>query len=140
MRSLVFESVRELLFNAVKHSHARSAAVNLRMVAGQLQIVVSDQGAGFDPKSLNRVGKPGGGFGLFSIRERLDLVGGNLEIDSRPGKGSRFVLTVPIAAAAAAPPAPVAVAAEPDGDGIPPGWLRRFRAGRFACCWPMTTP
>jgi signal transduction histidine kinase len=44
---------------------------------------------------LKLAGQIGGGFGLFSIRERLDLIGGNLEIDSAPGKGSRFILTAP---------------------------------------------
>jgi PAS domain S-box-containing protein len=96
VRILLFESVRELLFNAAKHSRARSATVNVRRLNGSLQIVVSDQGAGFDLKSLPQAGEKGSGFGLFSIRERLDLIGGRLEIDSSPGNGSRFLLTVPL--------------------------------------------
>ncbi|MFO7654405.1 MAG: PAS domain-containing protein [Candidatus Krumholzibacteriia bacterium] len=95
VRILLFESVRELLFNAVKHSRARSATVNLRRLSRQLQVVVSDQGKGFDPAAV-RPGAEGGGFGLFSIRERLDLVGGTFEMHSVPGAGSRFVLTAPL--------------------------------------------
>ncbi len=95
VRLLLFESVRELLFNTVKHSHTRSAAVSVRYVDGQIQVVVSDQGAGFDPKTVPPVGAQGAGFGLFSIHERLDLIGGRLEIYSSPGKGSRFVLVAP---------------------------------------------
>ncbi len=95
VRVLLFESVRELLFNAVKHSHARSAAVNVRPVDGRVQVVVSDQGAGFDPEAIPQAGEEGGGFGLFSIRERLELIGGRLEIESAVGQGSRFVLTAP---------------------------------------------
>lgn len=94
---LLFEAVRELLFNAVKHSGAKSAAVSLRRLEGGLvQIVVSDAGRGFDPKAVKPAGVSGGGFGLFSIRERLDLIGGQMGIDSAPGRGSRFALTAPL--------------------------------------------
>ena len=90
VKILLFESVRELLFNAVKHSRSRSATIGARLVDGQLQVLVSDQGAGFDPKAIPPAGEAGGGFGLFSIRERLELIGGRLEIESAPGTGSRF--------------------------------------------------
>jgi PAS domain S-box-containing protein len=104
VKLLLFESVRELLFNAVKHAHAASAGVNARRIQGDaLRVTVSDTGTGFDPAALKTAGAAGGGFGLFSIRERLDLVGGSLEIDSAAGKGSRFMLTVPFAGGAAAP-------------------------------------
>lgn len=115
---LLFESVRELLFNCVKHSKTRSATVNLRRVDGQIQIVVADQGAGFDPAALRPAGTDGGGFGLFSIRERLDLFGGRLELDSAPGKGSRFVLSAPVGPTPAADPTPDATP-EPLTDGQP---------------------
>ncbi len=108
VKVLLFESVRELLFNAVKHSGTRSAAVNLRRLDGQLQVVVSDQGAGFDLEAIPQAGEKGGGFGLFTVRERLDLVGGRLEIESAPGKGSRFVLTAPVGALPEVQPEPLA--------------------------------
>jgi signal transduction histidine kinase len=93
---LLFESVRELLLNAVKHSKAHSVRVNLKSADGLVKLVVSDEGIGFDPKMLPRPGESGGGFGLFSIAERIQLIGGRVEIESSPGKGSRFVLQVPI--------------------------------------------
>jgi PAS domain S-box-containing protein len=93
---LLFESVRELLFNAVKHSATRSASVSLGAADGFLRLIVSDKGRGFDPHAIPRAGKSGSGFGLVSLRERLELIGGQFEIDSTPGKGSRFVLSVPI--------------------------------------------
>jgi len=93
---LLFESVRELLLNTVKHSKTYSVKVSLRCTEGLLHLVVSDEGIGFDPKNLPTVGDSGGGFGLFSITERLQLIGGRVEIDSSPGKGSRFVLHVPM--------------------------------------------
>jgi CheY-like chemotaxis protein len=59
-------------------------------------IQVSDDGVGFDPSaSLNHTGQHQGGLGLFSIQERLALLGGHLHIQSAPGKGSRFMLTLP---------------------------------------------
>ena len=93
---LLYESVRELLFNALKHSHTRSARVSLGTVDGSLRLGVSDQGVGFDPYTISLAGKSGRGFGLFSIQERLELIGGQFEIASAPGKGSRFVLSVPV--------------------------------------------
>jgi PAS domain S-box-containing protein len=95
VRILVFESVRELLVNAVKHSHVGSARVSLDQVnEAELRIAVSDAGTGFDPRRLKPPGAEGG-FGLFSVRERIGLIGGRFEIDSSPSRGSRFILTVP---------------------------------------------
>jgi len=131
VKILLFESVRELLFNAVKHSRTRTAAVSSRLVDGQLQVLVSDQGAGFDPKAVPPAGEAGGGFGLFSIRERLALIGGGLEIDSAPGQGSRFLLTAPLARSEVVTPpvevvAPLSDAAEPLQI-EPPGRCARIR-------------
>jgi signal transduction histidine kinase/DNA-binding NarL/FixJ family response regulator len=95
VKVLLFESVRELLFNAVKHARVRTVRVNVRQADGALQITVSDSGPGFDPSALKPSGELGG-FGIFSIRERLSLIGGRIEIDSAPGRGSRFVLTAPL--------------------------------------------
>ncbi|RJQ66305.1 MAG: response regulator, partial [Desulfobacteraceae bacterium] len=96
VKILVFESVRELLFNASKHAGVSEAKVRLQpMHAAGLEICVSDRGAGFDPAHMAPSGEAGGGFGLFSIRERLGLIGGTLTIASTPGKGSCFTLILP---------------------------------------------
>ena len=96
VKVLLFESVRELLFNAVKHAHVHTASVDLRMIESQtLQITVSDAGSGFDPDVLRQAGERGE-FGLFGIRERVALIGGKMEIHSTPGEGSRFLLAVPL--------------------------------------------
>lgn len=95
IKILLFDFVRELLFNVVKHARAGSASVSVgHLEEGQLRIIVSDNGSGFDPSKL-KVGENGRGFGLFSIGERLNLIGGQMEIASSPGTGSRFLLTVP---------------------------------------------
>jgi PAS domain S-box-containing protein len=96
VKILVFESVRELLFNAFKHADTREAEVHLTSGSRWgIKISVIDKGKGFDPELLNTTGEGGGGFGLFSIRERLALIGGSLRIDSAPGKGCRFILRLP---------------------------------------------
>jgi PAS domain S-box-containing protein len=100
VKILLFESTRELLFNAVKHAKVDSAKVTLRKFnGGFLQITVSDSGVGFDYSKTSRLAESGTGLGIFSIAERLSLIGGSLEIYSTPGQGSRFVLTAPISTA-----------------------------------------
>ena len=97
VKVLIFESVRELLFNVVKHAGVSCAKVHLQRLYGNIvYIQVRDEGIGFDVDRLKPAGENGGGFGLFSIRERISLVNGKLKIDSAPGKGSCFTLTVPV--------------------------------------------
>jgi PAS domain S-box-containing protein len=94
---LLFQAMRELLFNVVKHAGVKSAHLQATSLPdGCLQITVTDQGAGFNADLQWRDGGKCAGFGLFSIRERLDLLGGTLEVDSTPGQGSRFTLTIPL--------------------------------------------
>jgi len=93
---LVFESVRELLFNAVKHAKVSWARVQLEQNENsEIRIVVSDEGVGFDPALLESTESAEGGLGLFSIRERIDSIGGRFEIESAPGRGCRFTLMLP---------------------------------------------
>ena len=97
MRVTVFQAIRELLFNVVKHAHASGAQVRVdTSKAGLLVITVSDQGAGFDPTPWHARRSQGQGTGLFSLRERLDLLGGVLGVDSAPGAGSRFTIKLPL--------------------------------------------
>jgi signal transduction histidine kinase/CheY-like chemotaxis protein len=96
IRALLFDSLRELLFNAVKHAGVNRAHVGLEISdGGMLRIAVTDHGQGFDPAAINPSRERGGGFGLFSIRERLTLLGGKMMIDSAPGKGTRILLSLP---------------------------------------------
>jgi PAS domain S-box-containing protein len=96
IKILLFESVRELLFNTIKHASVSQAQVVMQHSdESGLLITVRDEGAGFDPCRLKPAGDKGGGFGLFSIGERIGLLGGDFKIDSAPEKGSRFSLSVP---------------------------------------------
>jgi PAS domain S-box-containing protein len=97
VRTLLFESVRELLFNAVKYAKTDRVTLALELDAdSQLSVTVTDQGVGFEPARLDDRSKTGQvGWGLFRIRERLTLLGGRLDIDSAPGRGTRVRLVAP---------------------------------------------
>jgi PAS domain S-box-containing protein len=102
LKILLFQATRELLFNVVKHAHVKTAEVEMRRLkANLIQITVSDSGAGFDPEQANSSDAQRG-FGLFSIRGRLELIGGRLEIKSIPGSGSRFTIMAPLSKSASA--------------------------------------
>jgi signal transduction histidine kinase len=96
LRVLLFQSIRELLTNVIKHARARAAGVSLRLENGEVQVVVSDDGVGFDSATSRAAPSQPGGFGLFSIRTRVERVGGQFLLESKPGHGTRVTLIVPI--------------------------------------------
>ncbi len=86
-----FRVLQEALQNAVKHSRERHFKVELHRTSGEIELTVSDQGVGFDQKdSMDRRG-----LGLISMRERLQLVGGQFSIESKPGCGTTIRARVP---------------------------------------------
>ncbi len=95
LRVLLFHSVRELLFNVVKHAGTSTAQVAMQEQNGRIRIMVKDKGRGCDPKNLT-VTAPGEGFGLFAIRERVELLGGNLETASAPNEGVTTTIFLPV--------------------------------------------
>ena len=95
MIGLVYQSVRELLWNVVKHARTSHAIIILERPNGEVHVSVSDKGTGFDPAARDAASSDGG-FGLFNIAERLDLSGGRMEIESARGRGTRVTLVVPI--------------------------------------------
>ena len=92
---LLFQLVRELLFNVVKHSGVSDAMVTLGEDGENLVICVADCGRGFDTQMRSQPALASGGFGLYSVRERLALFGGQLKVESGPGKGVRATVLVP---------------------------------------------
>ena len=92
---ILFQVVRELLINVGKHSAASRSKVVLSQLKPFLKIQVSDDGVGFDASKIFSPSERSSGFGFFSMRERLNYLGGKLEVRSRPGHGSRIVLMVP---------------------------------------------
>ena len=97
MRGLLFNSVRELLMNAIKYSRARLVRISVAANGQGLSVTVKDNGAGFD---LGRPKSRSGGFGLFNIRERMTGAGGRMLVDTKPGRGTTVTLTVPLRPAA----------------------------------------
>ena len=83
----------EALTNALRHGGPRRIEILLRFGADATELVVRDDGAGF---SADDGVTPGGHFGLLGIRERVDKLGGNLQIDSQPGEGTRLAVTAPL--------------------------------------------
>lgn len=104
LRVLIFQSVRELLINAAKHARSPTATVRARVAEGKLEIVVQDQGAGFDPKTTdagirkkrNEKNLLSSGFGLLSVRERMNALGGTFHIASSPHQGTTATLVLPL--------------------------------------------
>lgn len=95
---VLYRAVGELLHNVVKHARASQVEVSLRVTGSELLITVSDNGVGFEAGGLwDRSGRKVG-FGLFSIRERLGYLGGGFQLISRPGQGTRVLLSAPLAA------------------------------------------
>jgi PAS domain S-box-containing protein len=93
---LLFQTVRELLMNVVKHARASVATVTAELADGHVRISVQDDGVGFSTEALEGQDGERGGFGLFNVREHLGQVGGQLEVDSRPGAGTRASIVVPV--------------------------------------------
>jgi PAS domain S-box-containing protein len=124
MGLMLFQAVRELLFNVVKHAGVKKADVTLTHEDGKhLKVVVADQGRGFDGNTSG--GSFPDSFGLFSIRERLAYVDGRMDVDSRPGHGTRVTLTVPMSKMVQASPArtPTVMVASVSPD-VAPGVIR----------------
>ncbi len=95
-KAVLFRSVRELLINAVKHAKASRVTVGLQRKGSTVQIVVEDDGVGLARDQLPEKKTGEGGFGLFSIKERMTDIGGSFEIESSPGQGVRAILSAPL--------------------------------------------
>lgn len=96
LRMLLFQLVRELLFNVVKHAGVQQANVSLAEEGENLVICVADCGRGFDARQRPASSSnSGSGFGLYSVRERLALFGGRLQVEAIPGQGVSATVIVP---------------------------------------------
>lgn len=93
---ILYQSVRELFFNIIKHAGVNEAKLTLRKQNNQIHIVVDDEGKGFDMNGKKLSPTKEGGFGLFNMQERMDMIGGSLVIDSEPGKGTKAILNLPL--------------------------------------------
>lgn len=101
IKSLLFHSTRELLFNVAKHAGTKQAEVALSFEGNGFKVSVTDHGRGF---AVDEKIKTPRSFGLFNIRERLALVGGHMDLSSASGEGTVITLFVPIMSEAKIPP------------------------------------
>jgi PAS domain S-box-containing protein len=92
-----FRIVQEALTNVARHAQATRLSLQLRISQERLEFAVEDDGSGFDPLSLRSASARATRFGLLSMTERAHLLGGQIEIDSAPGRGTRIRASLPIA-------------------------------------------
>lgn len=119
---LLFQSVRELLMNVVKHADTETVTVTVDKSEGLLRVVVEDRGRGFDATATRMTAQ----FGLFSIKERMQALGGRFILHSEVGQGTTasLVLSLPTAASAEGQPDQLAddgrsVSQSSSSDGFP---------------------
>jgi len=93
----VFRAVQEAIVNVVRHSGASTVIIEGGLADGHLWIEIEDDGRGFDPASISPDDRTLRGIGLIGMRERIDMLGGTLEIDSGPGQGTRVRIDVGVA-------------------------------------------
>jgi signal transduction histidine kinase len=91
VETALYRVVQESLTNIVKHANATRISVTLARRETGVAAVIEDDGAGFEPRTVRE-----GGVGLLGMRERLALIDGRLEIESRPGAGTTIVAEVPV--------------------------------------------
>jgi PAS domain S-box-containing protein len=96
VRVVLFQAVRELLVNVVKHAQASSVKISIRRDGGHIQIGIEDNGVGFDASKIGPNPSGANTFGLFNIRERLKYLGGHLEIESGHGDGTSVTVLAPL--------------------------------------------
>ena len=105
LRALLFRAVRELLINTARHAQTDRARVILGREDGELRLQVQDRGVGFQ-SGTGADDAPQHSFGLPSVIEHIDIIGGRVDIDARPGEGVTVNIAVPLTGMESAPPAP----------------------------------
>ena len=95
-RVFLFQAIRELLQNVLRHAGVRDAEVEVAAIEDRVVVAVRDRGQGFDPEKVADETEQPRGFGLFSLRERVEALGGTLSIQSSAGAGAQLTLTLPV--------------------------------------------
>lgn len=95
LETVVYRVVQEALTNVARHSGSPRASVGVVEVLGEVRVFVEDEGRGFDPQAVDP-----GRQGLLGMRERVELLGGRLSVESAPGQGTRVQVRLPIGVAA----------------------------------------
>ena len=93
---LLYQTVRELFMNIIRHANAKNVTVSFERDYRNIRIQVHDDGIGFDAAAIDSYASKKDMFGLFSIYERLKYLGGHVQVESSPGQGTRFTLVAPL--------------------------------------------
>lgn len=96
VRGTLYQAVRELVINAVKHARTKRALISINRVSDKLVVKVEDEGVGFDVSTVLQERVKKGGFGLFNIRQRINHLGGEFVMESEIGRGTRFTFLIPL--------------------------------------------
>lgn len=96
VKIVLFQAARELLFNVVKHARARTVNLHISRRGDRIELLVHDDGRGFELDASGAPVHAESGFGLFSIEARLRSIAGQMEIDSAPGRGTRVTVSAPL--------------------------------------------
>jgi signal transduction histidine kinase len=96
VETTLYRIIQEALNNVAKHSGAKRASIILQRTAGHAQAIIEDDGRGFDTTKRRPAADQKGGLGLSGIRERLNVMGGSLHIESVPKQGTTLIVRIPI--------------------------------------------
>jgi signal transduction histidine kinase len=95
VETALFRVAQEALTNVHKHAPSARVRITLQRLNDSVRLQVRDWGPGFNPERITDGGGPGERLGLSSMRERVALLGGHLEVHSRPGEGTEVVAEIP---------------------------------------------
>jgi PAS domain S-box-containing protein len=103
-----FRAAQEALTNVVRHAQAQHVWIELSQSDSVLELMVRDDGVGFDVTRIRQQAASRGHLGLLGMKERVQILGGNLEVDSKPGFGTRIRISLPLAEPIPEPAEPMA--------------------------------
>lgn len=95
VETTIYRIVQEALTNVLRHAHAKNVNLTLSLVQDRFVTIIEDDGHGFDPTSASADPKNSRSFGLVNMRERAEMVGGTLEIESQPAVGTTVFIRIP---------------------------------------------
>lgn len=96
LQIILFRTARELLLNVTKHSRAKHVQLSVTRCGHRVQLRVQDDGQGVDSQQLAKEPTPSGGYGIFSIRQRLQQLGGELDVETSSAHGTCMLASVPV--------------------------------------------
>ncbi len=96
IETILFNAARESLSNVTKYAQAKKVHVTLSNDANQILLIIQDDGVGFDVQQVKEQPRQHSGFGLFNIQQQLLSCSGTMEIQSKPGEGTRLIFMIPI--------------------------------------------